>query len=110
MDIEKKIRLMAGVLVIASSALAFYNNVYWLWLGIFVAVMLIQSAFTGFCPMECILNKVCKTKTADTQTVKEESVQEVIQTSASAEQTVAPVVSEKVKHSKKAKTTKHKKN
>lgn len=109
-DTEKKIRLIVGILVITSSALAFYKSVYWLWLGIFAAVMLIQSAFTNFCPMECILNKVCKTKTVETNTSTAEPVQSVAQTSELTEKTIITEDAKPVKPAKKAKSTKHKKN
>jgi hypothetical protein len=30
-------------------------NINWLWLGVFLGVNLLQSAFTKFCPLELIL-------------------------------------------------------
>ena len=45
MTVERGLRLMAGVVVMISLALAYYVSYYWLWLAVFVALNLIQSAF-----------------------------------------------------------------
>jgi hypothetical protein len=58
MSIENKIRVLAGTLVLASSALALLVSPYWLALAGFVGINLIQSAFTRFCPAELILAKI----------------------------------------------------
>jgi hypothetical protein len=58
MSMENKIRVLAGVLVLISSALALLVSPYWLLLAGFVGINLIQSAFTKFCPAECFLRKV----------------------------------------------------
>jgi hypothetical protein len=58
MKTESQIRLLAGVLVLTSIALAHLVNSWWLLLAAFVAVNLIQSVFTGFCPAEIILRKL----------------------------------------------------
>lgn len=49
---EGKVRLTAAVLSGISFALGFWLSPAWLWLSVLVGVGLIQSAFTGFCPME----------------------------------------------------------
>lgn len=54
---ERIVRAVAGSFVLLSIALAFYVNLHWLWLGIFVGVNLLQSSFTRFCPLEIILDK-----------------------------------------------------
>jgi hypothetical protein len=41
-----------------SLVLAFWVSNYWLWFTAFVGVNLIQSSFTGFCPLEKILDKL----------------------------------------------------
>lgn len=58
MKTESLIRILAGTLVLLSLALTYYFNPWWLTLAAFVAVNLIQSAFTGFCPAEIILRKL----------------------------------------------------
>jgi len=54
---ERIVRAVAGVFVLTSITLAHYVNLNWLWLGVFVGVNLLQSAFTKFCPLEKILEK-----------------------------------------------------
>jgi len=53
---ERIVRAVAGSFVLVSIALAFFVNIHWLWLGVFVGVNLLQSSFTKFCPLEKILN------------------------------------------------------
>jgi hypothetical protein len=50
MTVERGVRLMAGVMVLLSLALAQLFSAYWLWLTAFVGVNLLQSAFTNWCP------------------------------------------------------------
>lgn len=50
MTVERGVRLMAGVVVLLSLALAHYVSIYWLWLTVFVSLNLLQSAFTDWCP------------------------------------------------------------
>lgn len=53
---EKIVRAVAGSMVLISISLAFWINMHWLWLGVFVGVNLVQSTFTRFCPLEKILD------------------------------------------------------
>jgi len=53
--IERIVRAVAGTMVLISITLAYTVNINWLWLGVFVGVNLLQSAFTKFCPLELIL-------------------------------------------------------
>lgn len=55
---EKIVRAVAGALVLISTMLAFYVNIHWLWLAVFVGFNLLQSSFTKFCPLEKILDKL----------------------------------------------------
>jgi hypothetical protein len=55
MTVERGLRLMAGVMVLLSIALAFYFSHYWMWLTVFVGLNLLQSAFTNWCPGMTIL-------------------------------------------------------
>lgn len=57
MKIESIIRIVAGTLVLLSVALGHVVSPWWLLLAVFVAVNLIQSALTGFCPCALMLNK-----------------------------------------------------
>jgi hypothetical protein len=55
MTVERGVRLMAGIMVLLSLALAHFLSLYWLWLIVFVGVNLLQSAFTNWCPAMSIL-------------------------------------------------------
>ena len=55
MTVERGVRLMGGVMVLLSLALAHFFSFYWLWLTVFVVVNLLQSAFTNWCPAMNIL-------------------------------------------------------
>ena len=55
MPMHYAIRLIAGVFVLVSLALGYWVNELWFLFTAFVAVNLIQSAFTRWCLMETIL-------------------------------------------------------
>jgi hypothetical protein len=55
MTVERGLRLMAGMMVLLSLALAYFLSPYWLWLTVFVGLNLLQSAFTNWCPAVGIL-------------------------------------------------------
>jgi hypothetical protein len=57
MDVERYIRLIAGVFVLLSLALGYWVNPYWFLFTAFVGLNLLQSAFTNWCPMMTILRK-----------------------------------------------------
>ena len=57
MSIERIVLAFAGVAILLSLALAQYHNPNWLWFTAFVGFNLLQSAFTGFCPLALILKK-----------------------------------------------------
>ena len=50
MTVERALRMMAGIVVLLSLALAYWVSHYWLWLTTFVGLNLLQSAFTNWCP------------------------------------------------------------
>lgn len=52
------IRRFAGVFLLASLALATWVSPNWLWFTAFVAVNLLQSSFTRFCPLERVLGSL----------------------------------------------------
>jgi hypothetical protein len=58
MTVENGVRVMAGTIVLISLALVLWVSQYWLILTGFVGVNLIQSALTGFCPAEMILQRI----------------------------------------------------
>jgi hypothetical protein len=52
------LRLIAGTFVLISVMLGLIYSSYWFILTIFVALNLIQSAFTKWCPMITFLKKL----------------------------------------------------
>lgn len=58
MNVERSLRLVAGVFVMVSVALGYWVSSYWFLLTAFVGVNLFQSAFTNWCPMMTILRKL----------------------------------------------------
>ena len=58
MTVEGGVRLMAGVMVLLSVALAHFISLYWLWLTVFVGLNLLQSAFTNWCPAITMLRAI----------------------------------------------------
>ncbi len=58
MNINEWLRLIAGLIILISISLAAFVNPAWLWLTAFVALNLIQSAFSKWCPMLSILRKL----------------------------------------------------
>ena len=45
----------AGAIILISLGLSQLHHPYWLWLTAFVGANMLQSAFTGFCPLAKIL-------------------------------------------------------
>ena len=58
MTIESVIRLLAGSLILISLTLSQFVGPWWLLLAVFVALNLVQSALSGFCPAEMILKRL----------------------------------------------------
>ncbi|WP_173399623.1 DUF2892 domain-containing protein [Sediminibacterium sp. C3] len=54
---ERIVRAVAGGFVLTSISLAYFVHINWLLLAAFVGLNLLQSSFTKFCPLECILEK-----------------------------------------------------
>jgi hypothetical protein len=57
MSIDRIVLAFAGSMVIISLLLGYFVSPYWLLLAAFVGVNLLQSSFTGFCPLAIILKK-----------------------------------------------------
>lgn len=55
---EKYIRAIAGSFIIISVLLAYFVNINWIWFTLFVGANLFQYAYTDWCLMEKILNKM----------------------------------------------------
>ena len=57
MNIDRAVMAFAGTVVLVSLLLGLYVHAYWYWLTAFVGANLLQSSFTGFCPVAVILRK-----------------------------------------------------
>lgn len=55
MTVERGLRMLAGIVVLGSLALAHWVSPLWLWLTAFAGLNLLQSAFTNWCPAMPIL-------------------------------------------------------
>jgi hypothetical protein len=58
MTVDRYLRLIAGTFIFASLLLGVFVHPYWFFFTGFVALNLVQSAFTNWCPMMSILRKV----------------------------------------------------
>lgn len=58
MSIDRVVLAFAGVVILVSLLLGVKVNPNWFWLTGFVGLNLLQSAFTGFCPLAMILKKL----------------------------------------------------
>lgn len=55
MNIDRVVLAFAGSMVLLSLALGYFVSPWWFLLTLFVGANLLQSAFTGFCPLAKIL-------------------------------------------------------
>ncbi|SOB75421.1 Protein of unknown function [Marinobacter sp. LV10R510-11A] len=60
MSIDRLVLAFAGTFVLVSLALSQFHSTYWLWFTAFVGANMLQSAFTGFCPLAKILKALGK--------------------------------------------------
>lgn len=58
LEIEQKIRLIAGTMTILGVALGYFFSAYFYIIPLIVGLMLAQSSLTGYCPMEYCLKKM----------------------------------------------------
>lgn len=58
MTIDRIVLVFAGSVILLSTLLAVTHNLTWLWFTAFVGANLLQSAFTGFCPLAVFLKKL----------------------------------------------------
>ena len=58
MTVNEGLRFGAGFFTLLSIALGYFVNEYWFLFTAFVGLNQIQSAFSGWCPMMTILQKV----------------------------------------------------
>jgi hypothetical protein len=58
MTIDRIVMAFAGSMILVSVLLAVAFSLYWLFLTAFVGANMLQSSFTGFCPLAIILKKM----------------------------------------------------
>lgn len=57
MNVNEALRAIAGAFVLASVALGWFVHPYFYFFTAFVGLNLLQSAFSGWCPMMWILRR-----------------------------------------------------
>ena len=57
MTIDRAVMAFAGTVVLVSLVLGVYVHANWFWLTAFVGANLLQSSFTGFCPLAIVLKR-----------------------------------------------------
>ena len=57
MTVQKAVVAFAGSMILISLLLTHYLHPGFVWLTAFVGANLLQSAFTGFCPLAILLRK-----------------------------------------------------
>ena len=58
MNIDRAVLAFAGLMVLASVALAHFVSPWWLLLTAFAGLNMLQASFTGFCPAAMIFKKL----------------------------------------------------
>jgi hypothetical protein len=58
MTIDRIVLAFAGTVVLLGLLLGILVNAWWLLISAFVGLNLLQSAFTGFCPLALILKRI----------------------------------------------------
>lgn len=60
MSIERIVLAVAGLFIMISVGLSQVHSPLWIYFTAFIGLNLLQSAFTGFCPLALILKKLGK--------------------------------------------------
>jgi hypothetical protein len=58
MNLDRAVLAFAGIVVLASLALAHFVSPWWLLLTAFASLNMLQASFTGFCPAAMIFKKL----------------------------------------------------
>ncbi len=58
MNIDRWVFRFAGIFVLLSLGLSQWHSPYWLLFTAFVGLNLLQSSFTGFCPLALMLKRL----------------------------------------------------
>lgn len=52
---KEMFRVVVGLMILASVALVYFVSQWWLLFTVFIGANMLQSAFTGICPMDKML-------------------------------------------------------
>jgi hypothetical protein len=58
MTLDRTVMMFAGFMILLSVVLTTFVSPLWMWFTVFIAVNLIQSSITGFCPAAMIFRKL----------------------------------------------------
>lgn len=58
MNVERSLRMIAGIVVLVSLSLGHWISPWWYLMTAFVGLNLLQSAFSNWCPAMSILRKL----------------------------------------------------
>ena len=58
MTVERSVMAFAGMMVLISLALTTWVSPHFIWFTAFVGANLLQSAFTGFCPVAFVMKRL----------------------------------------------------
>jgi len=58
MNLDRAVLFFAGVVILTTLLLSVVHTPLWLWLTAFVGFNLVQSAFTGFCPVVFLFKRL----------------------------------------------------
>jgi len=58
MSRERYIKLIAGAMIMLSAFLAYFVNINWIWLAVFVGANLFQFSLTNWCLLDKILKSL----------------------------------------------------
>ena len=58
MNLDRAVLGFAGVMTLASLALAPFVSPLWLWFTAFIGVNMLQASVTGFCPAAIVFRKL----------------------------------------------------
>ena len=57
MNLDRLVFTVAGIFILSSVLLSVFHSPNWLFFTAFVGLNLMQSSFTGFCPLAVLLKK-----------------------------------------------------
>lgn len=58
MNIDQAVLRFAGTMILVSLALAYFVSPYWLGLTVVIGGVMLQSGFTGFCPIALVFKRL----------------------------------------------------